>query len=105
MNKEDLKAMSELLDMKLEPIKKQLEELEPIKSQLNGLQSQVQENTQILKALEHSAEVNKAEKDKLNNDIAHIKEHLKNIDENIDVMKEILGRHEVDIAVLKRRPV
>lgn len=35
MNKEDLKAIAELLDTKLEPIKKQLEELEPIKSQLN----------------------------------------------------------------------
>mgnify|MGYP000925800367 FL=1 len=88
MNTEDLKAIADLLDAKLEPIK-----------------SQLQENTEILKALEHSSEVNKAEHDKMNNDIAHIEGHLKNIDENIDVMKEMLGRHEVDIAVLKRRPV
>jgi len=27
------------------------------------------------------------------------------IDENIGAVKEILGRHEVDITVLKRRPV
>lgn len=60
---------------------------------------------QILKALEHSSEINKSERDKMSNDIAYIKGYLKNIDENIDVMKEILGKHEVDIAVLKRRPV
>ena len=30
---------------------------------------------------------------------------LKNIDENIGAVKEIIGRHEVDITVLKRRPV
>jgi len=88
MNKEDLKAIQGLLR----------EELKPIKSQLK-------ENTDILKALEHKVEVNKAEIDKISNDIAHISGHLKNIDENIDAVKEVLGRHEVDITVLKRRPV
>lgn len=88
MTKEDLKAIAELLDTKLEPIK-----------------SQLQENTEILKALEHSSQVAKAERDRLNNDIAHISGHLKSIDENIDAVKEVLGRHEVDITVLKRRPV
>lgn len=88
MNKEDLKAIAELLDTKLEPIK-----------------SQLQENTEILKALEHSSQVAKAERDKMSNDIAHISGHLKSIDENIDAVKEVLGRHEVDITVLKRRPV
>lgn len=99
MNKEDLKAIRDLLKEELKA------ELEPIKFQLNGLQSQVGENIQILKALEHSSEINKSERDKMSNDIAYIKGYLKNIDENIDVMKEILGKHEVDIAVLKRRPV
>ena len=88
MTKEDLKAIAELLDTKLEPIK-----------------SQLQENTEILKALEHSSQVAKAERDKMSNDIAHISGHLKSIDENIDAVKEVLGRHEVDITVLKRRPV
>ncbi|MBR9648689.1 hypothetical protein [Clostridium tyrobutyricum] len=98
MDKDDLKAIAELLDAKLEPIKKQLQELSPIKSQL-------QENTEILRALEHSSEVSKAEIDKISNDIVHIQGDVKNINENIDAVKEILGRHEVDITVLKRRPV
>ncbi|MFL0249120.1 hypothetical protein ACJDT4_01690 [Clostridium neuense] len=88
MNKEDLKAIQELLR----------EELKPIKSQLK-------ENTDILKALGHKVEVNKAEIDKISNDTAHISGHLKSIGENIDAVKEVLGRHEVDITVLKRRPV
>jgi chromosome segregation ATPase len=88
MDKDDLKAIAELLDTKLEPIK-----------------SQLNENTQILRALEHSSEVSKAERDKISNDIAYIQGDIKSINENIDAVKEILGRHEVDITVLKRRPV
>ena len=36
------------------------------------IKSQLDENTQILKALEHKAEINKAEHDKMSNDIAHM---------------------------------
>ena len=95
MSKDDLQAIKALLR----------EELEPIKSQLK-------ENTDILRSLEHSAEVNKAEHDKMSNDIAHIQESIKsqeqgikNIDESIEVIKDIIGHHEVDIQILKRRPV
>lgn len=49
----------------------------------------------------HNGEVNKAEHDKMLNEIAHIQEDLKNIYENVNAMKEIIGRHEVDIRVLK----
>ena len=72
---------------------------------LNTVITQQQEDHLILKALEHKAEVNKAEHDKMFMDIADIKGQLKNVNENIDGMKEIIGRHEVDITVLKRRPV
>ncbi|MFC0903800.1 hypothetical protein ACFHWD_03730 [Clostridium sp. MT-14] len=92
MDKKDLQEISELLDQKFD------KKLESIKLQLD-------ENTQILKALVHSTEVSKAERDKMSNDIAHIKGSITNINENMDAVKEILGRHEVDITVLKRRPV
>ena len=88
MNKDDLQAIREIIK----------EELEPVKSQLK-------ENTEILRALEHSAEVNKAEHDKMSNQIAHIEGNLESINENIDVLKDMTGRHEVDINILKRRPV
>ena len=40
---------------------------------LKRIESKVDENTQMLRTLEHYAEVNKAEQDKMANDIAHIK--------------------------------
>lgn len=102
MNKEDLKAIKDLLS----ELKKELkEDLEPIKNDVKSIKIQQEEDHKILRALEHSSEINKAERDKISNDIAHISGHLKNIDESIDAVKEILGRHEVDITILKRRPV
>lgn len=80
-------------------------DIQGMKIDMQSMKIQQQENTSILRALEHSAEVNKAEHDRMFNDIDHMKGHLKNIDESLDAVKEILGRHEVDIAVLKRRPV
>lgn len=79
--------------------------LEKILLQVNVISTQQKEDHLILKALEHSAEVNKAEHDSMQNNISHIQGDIKNIDENIDAVKEVLGRHEVDITVLKRRPV
>lgn len=40
---------------------------------LKRLETKIDEHTQILRALEHSAEVNKAEHDKMSNDIAKSK--------------------------------
>ena len=76
-----------------------------IELKINSVETQQQEDHNILKNLEHNSNVNKAEHDNMFNKIAHIEGHLKNIDENIDALKEIIGRHEVDITVLKRRPV
>jgi predicted nucleic acid-binding Zn-ribbon protein len=95
MDKEDLKAIAELLDTKLEPIKEEIK----------YMKIQQKQDHEILKALEHSSEISKSERDKISNDIAHIQGDVKNINENLDAVKEILGRHEVDITVLKRRPV
>lgn len=79
-------------------------EVEMIKDEMKWIKEQQQEAHLILKAL-HNGEVNKAEHDKMLNEIAHIQEDLKNIYENVNAMKEIIGRHEVDIRVLKNRPV
>ncbi|MEA4963321.1 hypothetical protein [Lutispora sp.] len=76
-----------------------------LKMDVSELKSRQQEDHQILKALEHKADVNKAEYDKMTMDISQIQGYQKNISESIDAIKEIIGRHEVDITVLKRRPV
>ncbi|WP_187116628.1 hypothetical protein [Anaerosalibacter massiliensis] len=53
----------------------------------------------------HNPEVNKAEHDKMFNDTAYMQGYFKNIDENLEAVKDIVGKHEVDIKVLKNRPV
>jgi len=50
-----------------------------LESKFDGLQPQVQENTQILKALEHSSEVHKAEIDNLTHTVAEISGDVKSI--------------------------
>jgi len=79
--------------------------MESMLKKITGMETQQQEDHDILKALEHNSNVNKAEHDNMSNTISHIEGSLKKIDENIGAVKEILGRHEVDITVLKRRPV
>ena len=62
MDKKLIKSLSDLLD----------EKLTPIKSDLKNLKSQQQESILILRALEHKADINKAEHNKLFNDIAKL---------------------------------
>ena len=81
------------------------DEVSSIKDEVKLIKTQQQEDHLILKALMHNSEVNKAEHDKMFNEMAYMEGHLKNIDENLDAVKEIIGRHEVDIRVLKNRPV
>jgi len=62
LDKKLIKSLSDLLD----------EKLTPIKSDLKNLKSQQQESILILRALEHKADINKAEHNKLFNDIAKL---------------------------------
>lgn len=64
------------MDNKFNSIQSQLDEL---KSKTSNIESQTSENTQILKALEHSSEVHKAEIDNLTHDIAEISGDVKSI--------------------------
>ena len=50
-----------------------LETLKSMQSDITEIKSKQEEIYQIVKALEHSAEVNKAQHDKIGNDITHIK--------------------------------
>ena len=59
-----------------------LAQFEKMNSRFDSLESQVKENTQILKALEHLAQVNKSEHDRMIFDIANIAK-VKIVDERI----------------------
>lgn len=84
LNNDLLKAIEVMLKKELQPIKTELDE-----------------NTQILKALEHKADVNKSEHDKMSNDIAHIKGDIEGLRKDITNVEIITSSNWNDIAKLK----
>ena len=68
---------------------------------LKRLEIRQNETYQIVKALEHSAEVNKAECDKMTNDISHIKGDVEAIRKDISNVEIITSSNWNDIAKLK----
>lgn len=91
MDKETLSAIKQLLQ----------EELSPIKSQLD-------ENTQILKVLEHKTDVIKAEQENMKHDLANISGDIQSIKKDVDTISKdltmveaVAGKNMTDIAFLK----
>lgn len=91
LNSELLKAIEVMLK----------KELHPIKTEVQSIKTQLDENAQILKALEHKADVNKAEHDKMSNDIAHIKGDIEGLRKDITNVEIITSSNWNDIAKLK----
>jgi len=65
------------------------------------LEIRVDENTQILRALEHSAEVNKSEHDKMANDIAKIQGDVAGIRKDLSQVELVTANNWADIVKLK----
>lgn len=74
---------------------------EDFKQKFDGLASQVHENTQILKALEHSAHVNKAEHDKMTFHLAEISTEVKSMRKDLSTVELVTANNWSDIAKLK----
>ncbi|MEG2246458.1 MAG: hypothetical protein RSC84_03320 [Peptostreptococcaceae bacterium] len=91
MNNELLSGISDLLDKKLEPID----------TKLDSIETQTKENTDMIKALRHSSEVNKATLDKMNIDIAYIKGNVESIKKDICNVELITASNWADIAKIK----
>lgn len=68
---------------------------------LKRLETKVDENTKILRALEHSAEVNKAEHDQMSNDIAHIKGDVESIKKDLLQVELVTSNNWTEITKLK----
>ena len=78
-----------------------LEILKDMQKDIKELKVQVTENTQILKALEHSSEVNKAEHDKIINDVAKVQGDVTGIKKDLSRVEVATANNWVDIATLK----
>lgn len=63
--------------------------------------NQLKENTQILKALEHLAEVNKAEHDKMFFNMAEMSGEIKNMRKDLSTVEIMTANNWGDIAKLK----
>jgi septal ring factor EnvC (AmiA/AmiB activator) len=78
-----------------------LEILKRLESKIDRVESRQDETYQIVKALEHSAEVNKAEQDKISNDIAHIKGDVEALRKDISTVEVVTANNYAYIAELK----
>ncbi|AZT89499.1 nucleopolyhedrovirus P10 family protein [Caldicellulosiruptor changbaiensis] len=125
-----LEARLDRLETKVESLEKRVENLEKrvdsLEKRVEKLELQVAENTQILKALEHLAQVNKAEHDNFTHQLARMegllnsvisnnsKEHqalFKQTEENtqkivklekdMTIIESVCGKNMQDIAFLK----
>ena len=68
---------------------------------VKGMVVQQEEDHAILKALEHNSNVNKAEHDKMFNDITHIKGNVEGLRKDISNVEIITSSNWNDIAKLK----
>jgi predicted nucleic acid-binding Zn-ribbon protein len=89
-------------------------EVKSIRSEFNGfkvdmknitdnIKGQLDENTTILRALEHKADVHKAEMDNINHRLSNIEGAVKEIRDDQISIHEIIGEHDVSIRTLRRR--
>jgi chromosome segregation ATPase len=126
LNSELLKAIEVMLKRELEPIKTEIgsirseigsmkteigsirseigsmkTEIGSMKTEIKSMRTQLDEHTQILRALEHKADVSKAEQDKMSNDIAYIKGDIKALRKDITNVEIITSSNWNDIAKLK----
>jgi chromosome segregation ATPase len=72
-----------------------------LKEGQSRLETQVLENTQILNALEHAAQVSKAEHDNMALSIAEMKGEIKNMRNNINTVELVTSQNWAEITRLK----
>ena len=86
-------------------IEKGLDRLETkingLETKINGLEAKLDEHTLILRSLEHSAQVNKAEHDKMSNDISKIQGDITGIRKDLSQVELVTANNWADIVRLK----
>ena len=80
-NKELLKAMSDMIDSKLEPI---IKDIQVVKSDTKGITSTLEEHTQLLRALEDRTKVTQSEVENLKHSMAETQGTLKRVETSVE---------------------
>ncbi|WP_158408356.1 DUF16 domain-containing protein [Desulfosporosinus fructosivorans] len=89
------------IDKLSEKVDNQGSQIDKLSEKVDHQGSQIKENTQILKALEHLAQVNKAEHDKMSFNIAEISGEIKAIRKDLSNVEIITASNWGDLAKLK----
>lgn len=77
------------------------QKIDSLESRVGVIENQTKENAQILHALKHSAEVNKAEQDKMMIGISHIEGDATAIRKDLALVETITANNYSDIVKLK----
>ncbi|MBU3090146.1 hypothetical protein KPL42_16865 [Clostridium gasigenes] len=85
----------------LEILKYMQDGIKRLESKFDGLEQGQKEIYKIVKALEHSSEVNKAEHDSMSNDIAQIKGDVTAIKKDLLQVEMVTANNWADITNLK----
>ena len=87
-------------------VKKNSIKLESIESKIDVIaEVQTAHKEQNVRALKNSDSLTEEKVDLLGTSIKSVSKDVNEVKENIDVMKDVLGRNQIDIEILKRRPV
>jgi len=78
-----------------------LETLQRLENKIDKIEIRQDETYQVVKALEHSTEVSKAEHDKITNDMAHIKGDVEAIRKDLTNVEIITSSNWNELAKLK----
>ena len=95
---EILKRLETKMDQGLGRLETKVDKLE---TKVDKLETKLDEHTLILRALEHSAQVNKAEHDKMSNDIAKIQGDVAGIRKDLSQVELVTANNWADIVKLK----
>ena len=93
-----LQRLETKMDSGLQRLETKIDSLE---TKVCILETKMNENTLILRALEHSAQVNKAEHDKMSNDIAKIQGDVAGIRKDLSQVELVTANNWADIVKLK----
>jgi len=95
---EILKRLENKMDSGLQRLENKMDSLE---TKVDILETKLDEHTLILRALEHSAQVNKAEHDKMSIDIAKIQGDVTGIKKDLSQVELVTANNWADIVKLK----
>lgn len=93
--------MKEILEQILESQKQTNQHLLQVDQRLDKIEVQQDENTQILKSLEHASQVHKADMDHLTHKVMQLEGAVNNIKEDVLTIEILTSKNWNDIANLK----